>query len=660
MPVVDFGSGGAGVPLLGKSLPILDGRQFEIHWLGADAQSIPAEFGGHLPEPGKGFVSPALIEAAGGPGGFQERFGIEVDEHNRDVRWEHVTAFAGEFLAFATVPEGRPPSVGASAGPQQSLVGFDAEELGASVASGPFEMPSGLVTIPHSLDERVPTPAAAQSGAMFGLLLPGLLVLGIGLSARSALRTQRSDALVYLGAGPNAQDAFDASEAATLSVPIALIVSAVMWGILGVPTSLPFGSIEYLSGDLRPSAGIAVVALLIALLVPVAVGALTPKVTAWRAQRNKRTIRWTGRLLLLVPVAVSVATTQFPPQLRALRLVVVLASVVAVVPTVAVAVLPVVGAILTAPDRVARLVAGRRFQRGDQRGSDLIRITTLTVVAAVVLTSMSLASYAGALESEGPPGIMTVSADSEIDGPTFAEFAMQFPNVPFATVVDGQVFVANCEELAVPAGPGSQGCSTDPERFMNEVERSTAVRPGVFVLGSPPLDRPVVQMIARVDSASQAHALEADANAIFGPSSVSGWDRLGPNPIIGWVQPLGVSALALFGVAVVLLLVNTIRFPSQSDQALAWLAAPIRTRRAVLRWGFHSAVWVGVLLGCGYGIVAVTAGQPSGITELDYLSLANSAILCGAATSVVIEAALWAHGRQQVGVPAGAESVDIY
>lgn len=106
MPVVSFSNDGVGVPMVEDSLPILDGRQFEIHWLGADAESVPAEFGGRLPAPGKGFVSPGLLEASGGVSGFHERFGVGVDEHSGDVRWDRVTAFAEEFLAFATLPEG--------------------------------------------------------------------------------------------------------------------------------------------------------------------------------------------------------------------------------------------------------------------------------------------------------------------------------------------------------------------------------------------------------------------------------------------------------------------------------------------------------------------------------------------------------------------------
>lgn len=644
MSVVSFQNVGVGVPIVGSSLPILHGRQFEITWLGADAESVPAEFGGQLPAPGKGFVSPGLLESAGGPAGLRERFGIEVDEHSRDVRWDRVTAFAGEFLAFATLPEGQPID-GLPAEARMWLVGFDAEKMGASLPTE-FEVPSGLAASSNTLDERVPSPSEAQIGAVFGLLIPGLLVLGLGLSAHSTLRTQRRDALSYLGAGPNSQDLFNAVEAATLSVPAALIVSVIMWGVLGVPTSFPFGSVEYLPGDLSPSAGLTVGALVIVLLVPVAVGVLTPIVTTWRARRQKRTIRRGGRLLLFVPVAVSAGTALFPPELRGIRFVVVLASVVAVVPLVAVAVLPDLGGLLAVRGRLARLIAGRRFQWGDKRAADLIRITTLIVVTGVVVTSISFLAFAATEEPGSTPGIVTIDAAAEIDGPAFAGFAARLPDAPIGAVVDGRAFVADCEQLAVLVEVSAQGCSTDPERFMIEVDRSTVGRRWAFAIGEPPPGRPVAEMIARVDSDSQANALQANANAIFGPSNVMGWERLGPNPIIGWVSPLGVAAITLFGVAVVLLLVNTTRFPSLSDQALVWLAAPGPTRRAVLRWGFHIAVWFGVLLGSGYGIVAVSAGTPGEITELNHASLATTATACGVVISAIIEASLWTRARK--------------
>lgn len=236
--------------------------------------------------------------------------------------------------------------------------------------------------------------------------------------------------MVYLGAGPNSLDVFDAAEAAVLSVPVALVVSAMMWGVLGVPTTLPFGSVKYLPGDLRPGAAPSGVALVLVLLVPVAVGALMPKVTAWRTRRKQRTIKWGGLVLLLVPVAVSAASTLIPPQARALRFVAVLASVVSVVPLVAVAVLPWLGTLLVVPDRVARLLAGRRFQWGDKRGSDLIRITTLTVVAVVVVSSINLLADSAALEeSSSRSGIVTIDTFAEVDQAAFTEFDAACPGL---------------------------------------------------------------------------------------------------------------------------------------------------------------------------------------------------------------------------------------
>lgn len=158
---------------------------------------------------------------------------------------------------------------------------------------------------------------------------------------------------------------------------------------------------------------------------------------------------------------------------------------------------------------------------------------------------------------------------------------MHVPGAPIGAVVDGQVFVANCEQLAALVDVSAQGCATNPERFMNEVNRSESRRFETYTIGNPPPDRPVGQMIARVDSDSQARALQANANAMFGPSSVLGWEYLGPNPITGWISPLGAAAVGLFGVAVALLIANTIRFPSQSDQSLVWLAVGSNPPRSI-------------------------------------------------------------------------------
>ncbi|MEZ5383163.1 MAG: hypothetical protein R2754_15375 [Microthrixaceae bacterium] len=632
---MSFGDSGVGVLVAGESLPILNGRQFVMTWLDAEnVESVPSEFEGALPEPGRGFVSPALLEASGGPSGFRERFGFDVDPHNSDVLWDRVSAFAGEFLAFVTPPDNL--SIEEPQGPQRWLVGFDAEALGAATPDV-NQAPAGTIaTFPPTMDERVPTPTEALTGGVFGLLVPALVVLGIGMFARSELRSHRREALIYLGASPDQIDLFDVAESAVLGVPVAVVISAVMWIILGLATALPFGTVEYLRGDLRPSGGQAAIAFTIALLTPVIMAVVVPGLAALRLRRRRGLVLNIGSVLLALPLVVWMIVPLIPQELSTVGFLAVLGSIVLVVPPLSVVLLPKLGGALASPKRVARLIAGRRCQWGDARSSDAIRITTLTVVAAVVVTAINLAAWAPTLETSLPPGIVTIDTMADLDGQSFVDFAKEVPGVPIGASANGLVYVATCEQVVALADIDGSSCAT-PERIKAKVERSLVGSRWSFEIGPPPEGHPIDQIIARVEAQPQADALQANANTSFGPSRLDGWDQLGPHPIIGWVAPLGAAAVGLFGVAVALTVVNTIRAPSRSDRALSWLATPTATRRSVLRWGFHSAVWLGVLLGVVYGLLAVSAGRPSSITEWNLSTLGFSALACGIAISTIVE-----------------------
>lgn len=634
-PVVVF-DGEEGVPIVGDSLPMLDGRQFQIMWLSESHEEVPREFGDAVPQPGHAFVSPALLEDAGGAPGVRERFGIIVDRRNADVNWDALTAFAGEYLAFAVLPEGREMP------PRSMLLGFDADDLDAPIATAPVSVaeyvtPVGPVAVASWIDERVPSPTQAFFGGLFLLVIPSVFVLLIGLSAHSQLRSQRWAALSYLGAGRPALSGLDGVETAVLSLPTALIVSAAMWMLLGRITSLPGGAIEYFQGDLRPLPSTWALAVASVVVAPVAAGMLTPRVAMWQTQRQRRTARRTGTFLLFVPVVASLAVPAIPSELRAAPFLVVLVSVIAVVPMVAAGLLPYLGVLLAGATSPAKFVAGRRLQWGDHRAVNLLRITTLAVVAVVVASSMSLA---GALPSKGsglPRGIVSISVTGGMTGAQVRDLQSRLADVRLVAVGDGRVFSGGCEPLADLINVEPDTCATNPAH-VNAVGASSPLgRFGRISDDSPADSIAITQIVARVDSDAENLRVQSTVNAMFGPSQVLGWDRLGPNPIIGWVSALTNLGAVLLGAALALLLVDTVRFPSASDEALRLLTAPFKLQRSTLRWTLHSVVWLGALLGAGYGLLVNSAGQPAQITRVENWPLVTAAILTGAAISFVVE-----------------------
>lgn len=531
-PVMVF-DGEEGVPVVGDSLPMLDGRQFQIMWLSTSNGGGPHEFGGAVPQPGHAFVSPALLEEAGGAPGVRERFGIIVDDRNADVSWDALTAFAGEYLAFAVLPEER------ALPPRSMLLGFDADDLDAPIATAPasaaeYVTPVGPVAVASWIDERVPSPTQALFGGLFLLVIPSVFVLLIGVSARSQLRSQRRAALSYLGAGRPVLAGFDGVETLVLSLPAALFVSTGMWILLGRMTSLPGGAIEYIQGDLRPLPSTWALVIASVVVAPVAVGMLTPRVAAWRTLRQRRTARRTGTFLLFVPVVASLAVPAIPSELRAAPFLVVLVSVIAVVPMVAAGLLPHLGVLLAGSTSPARFVAGRRLQWGDRRAVNLLRITTLAVVAVVVASSMSLA---GALPSKGsglPRGIVSISVTGGLTGAQSKDLESRLTDVNLVAVGDGRVFTGGCEPLADLINVEPDVCATDPEHVNAVAAASPLGRFGQITYDSPADTTAITQIVARVDSDAENLRVQSTVNAMFGPSQVLGWDRLGPNPIIGW------------------------------------------------------------------------------------------------------------------------------
>jgi hypothetical protein len=630
--------GDDGVPVVGDSLPILGGRQFQIMWLADSTGRAPAEFNGSAPAPGQAFVSPALRRKAGGDEGFRRRFGLRVDPRSANVKWDRILAFSGEYLAFATVPEGRDLS------PRSRLLGFDAAAFGAPEAAAPesaadFELPTGPVAVPFYIDERVPSSTQALLAGSLLLVVPGMLVLALGVSSRSELRSVRRDALAYLGAGGRSLSGFDAVEIGALSIPTAAVASLISWVALGQLSALPAGTVQYAAGDLRPTLSASAVASTVVIGLPILMGMIAPKASAWRTRRRRRRSSRSGPVLAFVPLVVSVVAALIPTEARFVPFLAVVVSIVVVVPKVSTGALPHLGG-LVGPGSATRLLAARRLQWGDLRASSLMRVTTFAVVIVVVVSAMNLAAGMPSKDSGLPHGIVTVNVTGGLDGNQVAALAERVPGIAIAAITPGQVLVVDCERLALLVAQNASTCRTSPDHIVSIAAASPLGQLGAISFGQPKGGDPVAQVIARVNSNRQNEVLQASANAMFGPSQVLGWDRLGPNPVVGWVSTLGLAAILLLTAALLLLLVNSVRFPSASDLALRWLAASDRTHLSALRWEHHTVLLAAVALGAGYGLLVNSAGQPAQITRVEHWPLAIAALAAGLVVAIVVDIGL--------------------
>lgn len=218
-----------------------------------------------------------------------------------------------------------------------------------------------------------------------------------------------------------------------------------------------------------------------------------------------------------------------------------------------------------------------------------------------------------------------------------AKLAELVPDIPIGVSTSGVVFVEDCETLAELVAKDADTCSTGPEHVIGVAEASPLGQLGAIALGAPYGDAPLDSVIARARSDRENIALQAGANALFGPSQVLGWDQLGPNPNAGWISSLGLAAAILLGASLLLLVINVVRFPTASDRALRRLAASDRIHREVLRWELQSVVVAAAILGAGYGLLITNAGQPAQITRAEHWPLALGVAVVGVVVAAVVE-----------------------
>lgn len=624
-PVVSFQPSGDGVPIVGSSLPIVDGRQFEIVWFAPTEVAGPAEFDRRLPAPGEAFVSPALLDATGGAEGFSEAFGLDVSPDSGELRWDDLTAFAGEFLAFATVPAGRSLPV------ESHLVGFNRD--GAVGPADPvdvsrlddFSVPQRPVAVPYFVDERVPSPVTAAVAGGLLLVVPGLVVLALGLASRSDARSDRRAALRQLGADRPAIAWVDAVEVSAVSVPVAAVASLCAWLGLGSLSSVPAGDLVPRRGDLQPSLAVSAAVLAGVLLLPGLAAAAVPARAGRHGRPGRRGAAGLTPLVVFVPLVVAVAGTAVPSDLRPLPFVAVCVSVAAVLPWLARGVVPVVGSLLDDDGSASRLVSARRLARVDQPAATILRIAVAATVVLAVIAAMTLrAAFPSESTRLGPPGTV-VATWPDASGPQVERLQSAVPDVPLAAVSGAHVVVDDCAQLSRLIGAGPDACRSDMESVLDRARSSPLRQLGDVGISDLSELGAVSRVVAVVGGDGEYEAFQAEVTAQLGPAQVLGWEQLGPHPFADWVTAVGVWSVTVIAIGLVVVLANVVRFPSRSDRALAALAIRSSTQRAVLRWSMFPVAAGGVLVGSGYAALVVSAGEVAEITSSDTRTLAVAA-----------------------------------
>ena len=215
------------------------GDQYPVFWMKPAGRAAPVLPPGmdHLPKPGQAVVSPALDRLALRAPALAARY------PDRIVLSPEGAQSGDELLAYARVPEGR----NLSGRLAQDFTGY-----GQAVRVRAFGSPSGadfVHPIIELFSEAVSVPVATK-GVLGFLVLPGLLVLAVGLTTTSGACDRRFEALRRDGATEWRLAAVAVLETLLLAAP-GLVGVTVLWGVISPRLeSVPFVGHDVFRGDL--------------------------------------------------------------------------------------------------------------------------------------------------------------------------------------------------------------------------------------------------------------------------------------------------------------------------------------------------------------------------------------------------------------------------
>ncbi len=253
------------------------GKSILVAWLtpgseGADAILPPGLT--KLPSPGQVVVSPALDRLAARHPELAARYA------NRLVIDSTGTRSGGELFAYARPPAGR------SLGPTDSAIRV---ESGRIVGDGPLLRIGRFGSPGHEVGfVRFGEPPAASLGPVLGglfavLVIPGVLVLGIGAAAASEVRNRRLEVLRALGASAKTMRRLGALETLLLAIPGLLMATVLCWLVGGRLSMVPLVGYQVTRGDLGLPWWLLGGLLGVGIATTCAIGALVAAITRRRA-----------------------------------------------------------------------------------------------------------------------------------------------------------------------------------------------------------------------------------------------------------------------------------------------------------------------------------------------------------------------------------------
>lgn len=582
-----------------------------------------------LPAPGQAVVSPALDSLTRWYPQLAARYRGHL------LLGAGGVSSGGELIAYVRPPAGR--SLGAE--------GSAAHQVGRRVVgSGPVLRIGGFG--PGSQGAySFPVGQWASQGSMIGsvvlgtlamLVLPGVIVLGVGAAGASQTRSHRLEVLAALGARTRTVTALAVLETLALGVP-GFVVAVALWALIGPRlTSVPVVGYRVVRGDLALPWPVLLAHLAVAVVLSALVAGFVAAVFLRRVPRPRPSPeRSNFTALRTVPPAVAVVsltvgslyTGYSSADFNLLGMVAAIASVPAVLPLA----LRAAGRVVGRSGSLPGWLAGRALQWAPARAARPF-VGGAALLMLVLVGRSYLAVTRNTEVAVAPPGAGAVDLTWRDPRPgdltRLADAAGGALVVPVANAGPGeatqgpQPIGATCRDL-VSYFPRVTCKTGSPYAIPAEVQRQLLQRLSPFAEVAPvagvrlvPRERlratggtmildnsPDASLIARVRTAAMQ---VLPPFAVLTPSYL-----LQESPIVPWLVGGGIVAAVGLGLACLLVLVDRLLVASRHHRHLVNVGISRAALTAVGAWMFAPpcAVAVAVSLATGLGVGALLASD---------------------------------------------------
>jgi len=617
-PVLDVDAGAVAALHLRMGAEIYQDRQFPVVWFepGTGAPVPPGLT--RWPEPGTVAVSPAIAsaprvvkalgfvvsDAGTGPGGAIGPEGVVADS---------------EWLVYAV------PGPGRTLGESESLVAVTG--FGPRAAATPAET--------YETDPAMPSAALAVFGCAWLLVLPVLVLLGLGSRAYSPLVRRRELTLGRLGLTPGQVRRVSVVEVASLALPAAAL-GALVWQVAAPHLAvIPVTGLRLVPHALVLPWWLAILVALVLGVLAAVVGALPGRGNDGRHVRGGTRVRWYTVVPLVLALAGMVGSHAIGRPAAVPVLLGALLLTTAALPLALPWLVQWQGARIARIGRPHTWLAGRRLAFSPAALSrPAVAVGVLMFVAGAgtgfFLQQPTLAPHDGGL------GVYDTSWRAPVDGDVEAVQA----KLPDAAVgvqagVGGLRFLS-CEHLAQALGPGTD-CA-DPDDVLRTLWQAAhlvgsfdpvpAVRTGDHERAAV-----VVGQGTTIEDVERAvRGLPAAASSPRGPF------QLAPTLRYAWLGGAMLTALGLLLLAALHSFGNRALRSAREDAEMLKLGLDVSQVRSVQRWALAAPLLTFVPLAGGTALVFVWAGNDTDLvaTAVGPILLETAVVLLACAAAIAL------------------------